>query len=58
MFNVYRFSATLGDMDIYLLAEGNHLEMYKKLGAHVMEKEGVRGVGFAVWAPNAKEIPP
>lgn len=54
--DTYRFSPTLGDMDIYLLAEGNHLEMYKKLGAHVMEKDGVKGVGFAVWAPNAKRV--
>ena len=54
--DTYRFTPTLGDMDIYLLAEGKHLEMYKKLGAHVMEKEGVKGVGFAVWAPNAKRV--
>ncbi len=54
--DTYRFSPTLGDMDVYLLAEGNHLEMYKKLGAHVMEKDGVKGVGFAVWAPNAKRV--
>ena len=54
--DVYRFTPTLGDMDVYLLAEGNHLDMYKKLGAHVTEKEGVRGVSFAVWAPNAKRV--
>ncbi|MBE6452353.1 MAG: 1,4-alpha-glucan branching protein GlgB [Alphaproteobacteria bacterium] len=52
----YRFPSTLGDMDVYLLAEGNHLNMYKKLGAHPMEIDGVRGVGFAVWAPNAKRV--
>ena len=54
--DVYRFSSTLGDMDVYLFAEGNHLEMYKKLGAHIVEKDGVRGVSFAVWAPNAKRV--
>ncbi len=54
--DTYRFTPTLGDMDIYLLAEGNHLDMYKKLGAHVMEKEGIKGVAFAVWAPNAKRV--
>ena len=54
--DVYRFSSTLGDVDVYLLAEGNHLEMYKKLGAHPIEKEGVRGVSFALWAPNAKRV--
>ena len=52
----YRFPSILGDIDVYLLAEGNHLEMYKKLGAHVMEMDGVKGVGFAVWAPNAKRV--
>lgn len=52
----YRFQSVLGDIDVYLLAEGNHLEMYKRLGAHVMEMDGVRGVGFAVWAPNAKRV--
>lgn len=54
--DVYSFPATLGDIDVYLLAEGNHLEMYKKLGAHVMEINGVKGVAFAVWAPNAKRV--
>ena len=54
--DIYSFPSTLGDIDIYLLAEGNHLEMYKKLGAHVMELNGVKGVGFAVWAPNAKRV--
>ena len=54
--DVYRFAPTLGDMDVYLLAEGSHLEMYKKLGAHVREMDGVKGVSFAVWAPNAKRV--
>lgn len=54
--DVYRFPATLGDIDIYLLSEGNHLELYKKLGAHIMEIDGVKGVAFAVWAPNAKRV--
>ena len=52
----YRFPSVLGDMDVYLLAEGNHLEMYKKLGAHHIEMNGVYGVSFAVWAPNAKRV--
>ena len=54
--DAYRFSSILGDIDVYLLAEGNHLEMYKKLGAHVAEMDGVKGVSFAVWAPNAKRV--
>lgn len=52
----YRFPSVLGDIDIYLLAEGNHLDMYKKLGAHVNTVDGVTGVSFAVWAPNAKRV--
>lgn len=52
----YRFPSILGDIDIYLLAEGNHLDMYKKLGAHPVELNGVKGVSFAVWAPNAKRV--
>lgn len=54
--DVYRFLPTLGDMDVYLFGEGNHLEMYKKLGAHICEQDGVKGVSFAVWAPNAKRV--
>ena len=52
----YRFMPTLGDIDIYLLGEGNHLNMYKILGAHLREMDGVKGVSFAVWAPNAKRV--
>ena len=54
--DTYRFSSTIGDIDEYLFAQGNHREIYKKLGAHVMEIDGVKGVGFAVWAPNAKRV--
>ena len=52
----YRFPPLLTDYDLYLLGEGNHLRMYEKLGAHVMTLDGVEGVGFAVWAPNARRI--
>ena len=54
--DTYRFLPTIGDIDEYLFAEGNHHDIYKKLGAHVMEMDGVKGVGFAVWAPNAKRV--
>ena len=54
--DIYSFPPVLGDIDVYLLAEGNHLDMYKKLGAHPMEMNGVKGVSFAVWAPNAKRV--
>ncbi len=44
------------DMDKYLFAEGNHERIYEKLGAHITEIDGVTGVHFAVWAPNAKTV--
>ena len=54
--DVYRFSPVLGELDVYLLAEGNHLASYQKLGAHPMVHDGVAGVGFAVWAPSARRV--
>ncbi len=41
------------DTDYYLFAEGSHFQLYDRLGAHIAEVEGRRGVFFAVWAPNA-----
>jgi 1,4-alpha-glucan branching enzyme len=52
----YRFGPVLGELDIHLLVEGNHLEMYKRLGAHPQTVDGVAGVAFAVWAPNARRV--
>jgi 1,4-alpha-glucan branching enzyme len=52
----YRFPPVLTEFDLYLLGEGTHHKSYEKLGAHVMELEGVRGVLFAVWAPNAQRV--
>jgi 1,4-alpha-glucan branching enzyme len=52
----YRFPGVLGDQDLYLFGEGNHLGLYEKLGAHPMELEGVAGTSFAVWAPNARRV--
>ena len=54
--DVYSFGPVLGEMDIYLFNEGTHYEIYRKLGAHVLEKDGVWGVHFAVWAPNAQRV--
>ncbi len=51
----FRFSM-LGDQDCYLFAEGNHYRMFEKLGAHACPVDGVAGVNFAVWAPNAQRI--
>jgi len=44
------------DHDIYLFKEGRHYKLYGKFGAHSVEKEGVKGVYFSVWAPNAKKV--
>ena len=52
----YRFGPVLGDTDVWLLAEGTHLRPFEQLGAHLREIDGVRGVAFAVWAPNAKRV--
>ncbi len=52
----YRFPAVLGEQDLYLFGEGNHLQLYEKLGAHPIELEGVAGTSFAVWAPNARRV--
>jgi 1,4-alpha-glucan branching enzyme len=52
----YRYPGVLGDQDLYLLGEGNHLGLYERLGAHPMELEGVAGTSFAVWAPNARRV--
>ena len=42
------------EIDQYLFGKGTHYDIYKKLGAHLTEKDGVKGVHFAVWAPNAE----
>jgi len=52
----YRFPPVLGEMDEYLLAEGSHRRLYDKLGAHPLTHDGVAGVAFAVWAPNARRV--
>ncbi len=52
----YRFPATVTDYEIYLHSEGNLFKSYEKLGAHPVVRDGVPGVQFAVWAPNALRI--
>ena len=52
----YRFAPVLGAMDFHLIAEGNHLELYRRLGAHEATIDGVTGVVFSVWAPNARRV--
>jgi 1,4-alpha-glucan branching enzyme len=52
----YSFGPLLTDYDLYLIGEGTHHRTYEKLGAHIREVGGVRGVHFAVWAPNALRV--
>ena len=52
----FRFGPVLGEMDEYLLGEGTHRRMWQVLGAHLITHEGVAGVHFAVWAPNAERV--
>jgi len=49
-------SPSLSDLDVYLFGEGTHRRIYEKLGAHPVEIDGVAGVHFAVWAPNARDV--
>ena len=52
----YRFGPHVTDFDLYLWGEGNLLYAYESFGAHVIEHEGVSGVNFVVWAPNANNV--
>ncbi|MEW6068621.1 MAG: 1,4-alpha-glucan branching protein GlgB [Nitrospirota bacterium] len=55
-YDPYSFMPVLTDFDLYLIGEGSHYKKYEKLGAHVIEINGIKGVHFAVWAPNAKRV--
>jgi 1,4-alpha-glucan branching enzyme len=52
----YRFPPVLSDLDVHLLGEGTHRRLYEKLGAHPLTLEGVVGVAFAVFAPDARRV--
>jgi 1,4-alpha-glucan branching enzyme len=52
----YRFPPILSELDLYLLAEGTHMHLYEKLGAHPMVLDDVAGVAFVVLAPNARRL--
>ncbi len=55
-FDSYAFHPQLSDYDLYLFGEGNHYRVWEKLGAHYREINGVGGIEFAVWAPNARSV--
>jgi 1,4-alpha-glucan branching enzyme len=52
----YRFTPTIGELDLHLIREGRHERLWDALGAHHLEHEGVRGTSFTVWAPNAAAV--
>jgi len=52
----YSFGPVLGPLDDFLMGEGNHFRLYDKMGAHLIVHQGVAGVHFAVWAPNAERV--
>ena len=54
--DTYAFPYLLSEFDLYLMGEGRHYDTYEKMGAHVKTLEGVSGVHFAVWAPNARRV--
>ncbi|MEN0112071.1 MAG: 1,4-alpha-glucan branching enzyme, partial [Planctomycetota bacterium] len=56
MHDPYAFDPLLTDDDLHLLHEGTHYRSFDRLGAHLREIDGVRGVNFAVWAPNAEGV--
>ncbi|MBQ7079533.1 MAG: 1,4-alpha-glucan branching protein GlgB [Fibrobacter sp.] len=52
----YAFLPVLSEFDRHLIATGTHYELYRKLGANIVEHQGFKGIHFAVWAPNAQAV--
>ncbi|MBN9191475.1 1,4-alpha-glucan branching protein GlgB [Microbacterium sp.] len=52
----YRHLPTIGELDLHLIREGRHEELWRALGAHVRPDDGVDGTSFTVWAPNAQAV--
>ncbi|GAA2515843.1 1,4-alpha-glucan branching enzyme [Streptomyces levis] len=52
----YRFLPALGELDLHLIREGRHEQLWRALGAEPMTHEGVTGTRFTVWAPNAQGV--
>ncbi len=55
-YDPYSFEKYITEFDCHLFAQGTHYEIFDKMGAHVINRDGVEGVLFAVWAPNAKRV--
>ncbi|MDP4092299.1 MAG: 1,4-alpha-glucan branching protein GlgB [Bacillota bacterium] len=56
LYDPYCFLPVISDFDMHLFNEGNHHKIYEKLGAHIMNNDGIDGTLFAVWAPCAKRV--
>ncbi|MFI6617831.1 1,4-alpha-glucan branching enzyme [Streptomyces sp. NPDC050528] len=54
--DAYRFLPALGDLDLHLIGEGRHEELWQALGARTMTHQGVAGTRFTVWAPDAQGV--
>ena len=54
--DAYRFPSLLGDLDLYLMGQGSHRDIFRKLGAHPSSSLGVKGTLFVIWAPNASRV--
>lgn len=52
----YSFPVRIADFDLHLFGEGRHLHIYRVLGAHFDQIDGIAGVRFATWAPNAERV--
>ena len=55
-YDPYSFAPQLGDLDMHWFAEGRHIHAYRFLGAHARVVNGIEGISFAVWAPNAERV--
>lgn len=55
-YDPYSFPLFLTDLDLHLLGEGNHYKSYEKLGARIKTIRSIKGVHFALWAPNSKSV--
>jgi 1,4-alpha-glucan branching enzyme len=52
----YRFAPAIGELDLHLIAEGRHEELWRVMGAHLRVLQGVQGTAFTVWAPDARAV--
>ncbi len=55
-YDPYSFAPQMGELDLHLFGEGKHLHIYRQLGAHPAQIDGIDGIRFATWAPNASAV--